>query len=136
MNTFSKLQFRWYLFNKNIPQLATFLQSPSYKNRRLAALKLGQLKDITAIPFLKQKLDDPVLKVAETALYAIEVISTFNDYPIDLQEYKYTLKQRKKDLAYSYHRMEDFKFQKESWIPTIKQLLKKPIAYGSWFPNQ
>ncbi|MGB0929557.1 MAG: HEAT repeat domain-containing protein [Chitinophagales bacterium] len=126
MKTFQKLQFHYYVFTQNTPQLVSFLQSPSYKIRRLTAIKLGQLKDINAIPFLLKKLNDPVLKVAETALYAIEVIAKANNYPIDLQKKKQILKERKA-FIYSYCGMADFKFAKESWIPIIKEKLKKPI---------
>ena len=136
MKTLQKIQFHYYVITQNTTQLVLFLQSPSYKVRRLTAAKLGQLKDINAIPFLLQKINDPVLKVAETAMYAIEVIAKANNYPIDLQKKKQILKERKKAYATYYRRMSDFKLNKRSWIPTIKELLKKPIAYGSWTPNQ
>jgi len=126
MNRLAKLQFRWYLFTQNIPQLATFLQSPSYKIRRLTASKMGQLKDVETIPFLKRILDDPALKVAETALYAIEVTAKSKQYSIDLQPYKQRLKERKSAIP-DYRRMADFKFEKQSWIPIIKEKLKQPI---------
>jgi len=128
MNRLTKLQFRWYLFTQNIPQLATFLKSPSYKVRRLTASKMGQLENVETIPFLKRILDDPALKVAETALYAIEVTAKANDYPIDLQEEKRRLEERKKAIP-DYRRMANFKFEKQSWIPIIKEKLKKPMKY-------
>lgn len=131
MNRLTQLQFRWYLLTENIPQLATFLQSSSYKVRRLTALKMGGLKNIETIPFLKRILDDPALKVAETALYAIEVTAKSKQYSIDLQPYKQRLEERKKAIP-DYQRMADFKFEKQSWIPIIKEKLKQPIAYGSW----
>lgn len=114
MKTIPKLQFHYYVFTQNTPQLVSFLQSPSYKIRRLTAVKLGQLKDINAIPFLLKTLNDPVLKVAETALYAIEAIAKANSYPIDLQGKRQVLKERKKVLR-KLRLLEDFKFEKESW---------------------
>ncbi len=114
MKTFQKLQFHYYMFTQNTLQLVNFLHSPSYKIRRLTALKLGQLKDINAIPFLLKKLNDPVLKVAETALYAIEVIAKANSYPIDLQEKKQVLKKRKEAIR-KFRLLENFKFEKEGW---------------------
>ncbi len=114
MNRLTKLQFRWCVFTENIPQLATFLKSPSYKTRRLAACELGKLKNVEAIPFLKQKLNDPAFKVAETVLYAIEGIAKENKYSIDLKENKQTLQERKSAII-DQKRMADFKFEKENW---------------------
>ncbi|MFK7905401.1 MAG: hypothetical protein AB8B69_09765 [Chitinophagales bacterium] len=102
--------------------MVTFLQFPSYKARRLTAAKLGQLKDINALPFLLKSLDDAVLKVAETALYAIETIAHANNYSIDLQKKKQVLKKRKEAIC-KLRLLKNFKFGKSSRVPDKKELM-------------
>lgn len=123
MNRLTKLQFRWCVFTKNIPQLATFLKSPSYKTRRLAACELGKLKNVKAIPFLKRILDDPALKVAETALCAIETIANANNYSIGLQKKKQILKERKEAIR-KLRLLKNFKFDNPSRVPDKKELMR------------
>lgn len=123
MNLLTKLKIDWYFFTKNTSQLVTFLQFPSYKARRLTAAKLGQLKDINALPFLLKSLDDAALKVAETALYAIETIANANNYSIGLQKKKQVLKERKEAIR-ELRLLKSFKFGKSSRVPDKKELMK------------
>ncbi len=130
MDYLTQLQIDWYTFTRNTQKLISFLESPSYKVRRLVASKLGQLEDVKAIPFLLKKANDPAIFVAETVLYAIKVIAKANNYRVDLAMHRKKLEERKAEIR-PFRFLNDFKFEKKTRIPSIKDLMRKhSVKYG------
>ena len=123
MDFLTQLKIDWYSFTKNTMKLTLFLDSNSYKVRRLAASKLAQLEDMKALPFLLQKVDDPVILVGETILYAIKVIAKANNYSIDLKPYRQKLEERKAEIR-PFRLLNDFKFEKNTQVPSKKDLMR------------
>lgn len=116
---------------QDVPKLIFALENGLYDVRLLAAKYLGNLRDYSAVPFLRRSLHDKVKVVSLESAKSLRLLTNNPEVEIEikekLEEWNRIEEQAKNRTVYDNRRADIPKWKKRDWVAIVKEMLKKPM---------